>query len=337
MRAYEIRFDEKGEGRLVLNPSRPPPVPGPGEVLVRVRAASLNYRDLLIRAGRYGRGVASGVVPLSDGAGEVVATGPGVSGVAPGERVVVTFFRDWIAGPVEEGLIHAARGGSIDGMLAEEVVVPASNLLPIPPHLSFVEAAALPCAALTAWHAVAGLGVLTPGRRVLLLGTGGVSVFALQFARLMGAEIVLVSANAGKLARALALGAGHGINRSQTPAWEEEVRRLVPGGVDLVVEVGGAGTLERSLQAVRVGGTIAVIGVLSGPGRIDPRAVLTRSVRMQGIYVGSRAMFAEMNRAITHSGLRPVIDGVFPFEAAEEAYRRLEGGGHFGKIVITVS
>jgi|BEDMetMinimDraft_2_1075160.scaffolds.fasta_scaffold00327_14 NADPH:quinone reductase-like Zn-dependent oxidoreductase len=336
MRAYEIHFDEKGEGRLVLDAARPSPRPAAGEVLIRVRAASLNYRDLLVRAGRYGRGVASGVVPLSDGAGEVAAVGPGVSGVAPGDRVVVTFFRDWLAGPVEERLILAARGGSIDGMLAEEVVVPAANLLPIPPHLSFAEAATLPCAALTAWHAVVGLGAVTPGRRVLLIGTGGVSIFALQFARLMGAETVLVSGHADKLARARALGADHGIDRSVTPAFEEEVRRLFPEGVDLVVEVGGAGTLERSLKSVRVGGTIAVIGVLSGPGQIDPRAVLTRSVRLQGIYVGSRAMFAEMNQAITHSGLKPVIDQVFPFEAAEEAYQRLASGTHFGKIVITI-
>jgi len=194
----------------------------------------------------------------------------------------------------------------------------------------------LPCAALTAWHAVVGLGAVTPGRRVLLIGTGGVSIFALQFARLMGAETVLVSGHADKLARARALGADHGIDRSVTPAFEEEVRRLFPEGVDLVVEVGGAGTLERSLKSVRVGGTIAVIGVLSGPGQIDPRAVLTRSVRLQGIYVGSRAMFAEMNQAITHSGLKPVIDQVFPFEAAEEAYQRLASGTHFGKIVITI-
>ncbi len=221
-------------------------------------------------------------------------------------------------------------------MLAEEVVVPAANCLAIPDHLSFAEAATFPCAALTAWHAVVELGAVAPGRRVLLIGTGGVSVFALQFAKLMGAEVILVSRHAEKIARARTLGADHGIDRSAHPAWEEEVRRLAPEGVDLVVEVGGAGTLPRSLQAVRVGGTVAVIGVLSGPGEVDPRAVLTRSVRLQGIYVGSRAMFAAMNRAIAHARLRPVIDREFPFTEAEAAYRHLASGAHFGKLVITI-
>ena len=336
MRAYELRVPGAEDG-LVLNRDRPIPGPGPGEILVRMRAASLNYRDLLVRQGRYRGALQPNLVPLSDGAGEVVAVGAGVTAFEPGGRVAGAFFPRWPAGAPSAEATASALGGSAPGVLAEYAVLSEGGAVSVPEHLSFEEAATLPCAALTAWNAVVEVARAGAGDTVLLLGTGGVSIFALQFARLHGARVLITSSSGEKLARARHLGADGGVNYRAAPDWEQEVLRLTGGrGVDLVVEVGGAGTLERSLRAVRVGGTIAMIGVLAGAGAVDPRPLLSKSARLQGIYVGSGEMFAAMNRAIAAHCLHPVIDRVFAFDEALAAYDHLAAGRHFGKVVINI-
>lgn len=335
MKAFEIR-DYQGIDSLSLV-ERPEPRPGPGHVLVRVRAASLNYRDLLIIKGLYGRNLPLPLTPLSDCAGEAVETGEGVSRVKPGDRVAGIFMQSWISGGVTEDKGRSALGGAIDGVLAEYVVFREDGVVPVPEHLSDEEAATLPCAGVTAWHAVIEQGS-KPGQSVLVLGTGGVSLFALQFAVMAGARVIVTSGSDAKLARALALGASEGINYRASPDWERRVREITGGrGVDCVVEVGGAGTLPRSLRAVRTGGLISLIGVLTGgTGEVNPMPVIMKAVRIQGIFVGSREMFESMNRAIDLHRLRPVVDRVFPFEDAREAYRYLESGTHFGKVVLRV-
>jgi NADPH:quinone reductase-like Zn-dependent oxidoreductase len=336
MRAFEIR-DYEGIDRLSLV-ERPEPRPGLKEVLVKVRAASLNYRDLLIIRGLYSRNLPLPLIPLSDCAGEVVATGGGVSRVKPGDRVAGIFMQAWISGGATEDKARSALGGAIDGVLAEEVVFSEEGVVPLPEHLSFEEAATLPCAGVTAWHAVIEQGV-KPGQTVLVLGTGGVSLFALQFATTAGARVIVTSSSDEKLARAFAMGASEGINYRATPDWEKRVREITGGrGVDCVVEVGGSGTLARSLKAVRMGGLISLIGVLTGgAGEVNPMPAIMKAVRLQGIFVGSREMFESMNRAIEAHRFRPVVDRVFPFEEAREAYRYLESGAHFGKVVLRVS
>lgn len=336
MKAYRIH-EMKGIDGLRLD-DVPRPEPGPGEVRVKVRAVSLNYRDWLVVGGNYSKNLPLPLVPCSDGAGEVDAVGPGVTRVKPGDRVAACFFADgWIDGPPREAASKSALGGAIDGMLAEERVLPAEGLVPIPPHLTFEEAATLPCAAVTAWHGLFDSGRLGPGETVLVQGTGGVSMFALQFARLAGARVIATSGSDAKLQRARDLGASDGINYKAIPDWGKSVLGLTGGaGVDHVVEVGGAGTLGQSLRAVKVGGHIAMIGVLTGAAEAAVMPILMRNVRVQGIYVGSRAMFEAMNRAITLHKLRPVVDGVFPFDKARDAYAHLVSGGHFGKIVIRV-
>ncbi len=311
------------------------PQPERGQVLLRMRAWSLNYRDLMVATGRYGAaGTAPNLVPLSDGAGEVVAVGPGVRRAKPGDRVCPTFMQGWLGGEVIEDARRRALGGGIDGVLAEHVLVDQEDLVAIPSHLSFEEAATLPCAAVTAWNALFGGRAVQPGETVLVLGTGGVSIFALQFARLAGARVIATSSSPEKLARARALGASDGIDYREQPEWQDAVRALTDGrGVDHVVEVGGAGTLPRSIAAARVGGQVALIGVLTG-GQIDPAPIMRRNVTLRGIFVGSREMFAAMNRAIAQHRLRPVIDKVFPFGQAREAYRHLQGAAHVGKVVI---
>jgi NADPH:quinone reductase-like Zn-dependent oxidoreductase len=337
MKAYELR-ELSGPDGVVLNADRPSPQPGHGEVVIQVRAASLNYRDLLIASGKYGGRMKSNAIPLSDGAGEVAAVGEGVERVKVGDRVTGAFFPDWVAGEISGEATRVGLGGPVDGMLAEFVVLPERAVLPFPEHLSFEEAATLPCAALTAWNALNEVGRLRAGDTVLLQGAGGVSIFALQFARLQGATVILTSSSDEKLKRAAALGANHLINYKRTPEWDQEVKRLTGGrGVDLVVEVGGAGTLERSLRAVRVGGVVATIGLVAGTGAINPLPLIMRAIRLIGVYVGSHEMFAAMNRAISGARLRPVIDQVFPFDQATEAYRYQESGRHFGKVVIRVA
>lgn len=323
-----------GDGRLRLV-ERPIPSPGAGEVLVRLRAASLNYRDLLVADNVYGS-TAERLVPLSDGAGEIAALGAGVAGLAPGDRVAGAFYPDWISGPVNAAARARSPGATMDGMLAEYVLLPAHAVIPFPGHLSFEEAATLPCAALTAWHALA-LGGLRPGMTVLLLGSGGVSVMALQFARMMGIRVIQTSGSADKRARLAAMGAEEVVDHAAEPDWDRRVLDLTGGnGADLVVEVGGPGTLERSMRAVRVGGAIVAIGfVAKGPG-VDPRALISRAIRLTGITVGSCAMFHEMNRAIAHHRMHPVIDRVLPMEQAAEGYALMRQGGHFGKIVFRI-
>ncbi len=314
------------------------PVPGPGQVLMRVKAVSLNFRDLLMSRGTYNPKLKLPIVPVSDGAGEVVATGSGVTRYKPGERVVASFMPDWVDGPPDDDKGRSALGGGGVGMLAELVVLPEHGLLPVPSHLSLEEAATLPCAAVTAWHALVTSGDVKPGETVLVQGTGGVSLFALQFARQAGARAIATSGSDQKLARALELGASDGINYKTVPEWDKRARELTGGrGVDHIIEVGGAGTLPRSMRAVRTGGHIALIGILSGvSAEVNPMPILMRSIRVQGIFVGSRAMFEAMNRAIALSQLHPVVDRVFEFEQATQALKYLESGAHFGKVVVRV-
>jgi NADPH:quinone reductase-like Zn-dependent oxidoreductase len=316
----------------------PSPIPGPGQVLIRTRAVSLNFRDLLLAKGHYNPKLRMPVIPVSDGAGEVAATGAGATRFRPGDRVAACFMPRWVDGLLDETKARSALGAESDGMLAEECVVNEEGVVPIPGHLSFEEAATLPCAGVTAWNALVTSGAVKPGDTVLVQGTGGVSIFALQFAHLAGARVIATSSQDKKLERVKQLGASDGINYKTTPHWDKKVRELTGGrGADQIVEVGGAGTLASSLRAVRLGGYIALIGVLSGTGEVNPLPVLMKGVRLQGIFVGSRAMFEAMNRAIDVNQLRPVIDRVFPFEQAQAALAHLESGAHFGKVVIRVS
>jgi NADPH:quinone reductase-like Zn-dependent oxidoreductase len=336
MRAYVLQ-DSFGLSSLKLV-QRPEPAAGPGQVLVRVRAVSLNYRDLLVVKGQYDARMPLPRIPCSDGAGEVLAVGPGVSRVKTGDRVAGMFMQGWLEGGLTAAKARSALGGDLDGMLAEQVVLSAEGVSRFPDHLSFEEAATLPCAALTAWNALLVQGGLKPGETVLLQGTGGVSIFGLQFANMAGARALVTSSSDDKLARARALGADEGINYKATPEWDRRVRELTGGfGVDHVVEVGGAGTLNRSLRAVRTAGHISLIGVLSGAGGpVDTVVILARALRVLGVYVGSREMFEAMCRAIGQHRLKPVLDRVFPFTEAPEAFRLLESGGHFGKIGIQI-
>ncbi len=336
MRAYELGGNGLDTLSLV---QRPGPRPGPGQVLVRMRAASLNYRDLLVAAGTYTRGpVKRPLVPLSDGAGEIVEVGAGVTRLRPGERVAGAFFQRWVDGRFDAEKGASALGGAIDGVLAEEVVLEADAAVRIPDHLSFEEAATLPCAAVTAWVGLVALGGLRAGDTVLAQGTGGVSIFALQLAKMLGARVILTSSHDEKLARGKALGADAVVNYRTTPGWDEAVLALTGGrGVDHVLEVGGAATLPRSLRALRDGGHLALVGLLGG-ARADPALAAQngRGIRVDSVFVGSVRHFEAMNEAIARASLRPVVDRVFPFEEARRAYEHLRSGAHLGKVVVTV-
>ena len=313
---------------------RPDPTPGPGQVVVRVRAASLNFRDLLLARGMYNPRLAFPRVLGSDAAGEVAAVGAGVTRWKPGDRVVNAFLPNWHDGPISDAVAKPTYGSDIDGLLAELVAVDAGGLLPVPAHLTFDEAATLPCAAVTAWNALTAAST-GPGTTVLLQGTGGVSIFALQLAKALGARVLITSGHDEKLARALALGADAGTNYKTNPDWDKWARQQAGGtGVDVVVEVGGAGTLDRSLKAVRTGGHVALIGVLAGGTAFNPIGVLMKAVRLQGVFVGSRAMFGAMNAVIAEKQIRPVIDRVFPLTDGAAAVKYLESGSHFGKVVL---
>jgi NADPH:quinone reductase-like Zn-dependent oxidoreductase len=315
-----------------------PPRPGPGQVLVRMHAASLNFRDLAVATGKYFlSALPPDLVPLSDGAGEVVETGPGVDRVKTGDRVAGIFMQSWLGGAQEPAHGLSALGGAINGVLAEYVVFDQNGLVHVPPHLSYEQAATLPCAAVTAWNALTTLHPVLAGQTVLVLGTGGVSVFALQFAHAAGARVIATSSSDAKLERARALGASDGVNYKQVPEWQAAVRELTGGaGVDHVVEVGGPGTLQRSIAATRLGGSVSLIGVLTR-GQIDPLPILGGGVIVRGVYVGSRQMFEAMNRAISLHRIVPVIDRVFAFEQAREAYDTLKAATHVGKIVIRIA
>jgi NADPH:quinone reductase-like Zn-dependent oxidoreductase len=312
------------------------PKPGPHDVLVRVRANSINFRDLRVAQGLYDPRMPLPRVPLSDGAGEVTEIGSGVTRFQTGDRVAAIFMQTWINGLPAERYMASALGGAIDGMLSEYVVLPEEGLVRIPEHLSFEQAATLPCAAVTAWNALFHESRIKPGETVLAQGTGGVSLFALQFARMAGARVIATSSSDEKLARVSELGAHGTLNYKDTPDWSRSVKQLTGGkGVDHIVEVGGAGTFTQSMRAIRVGGHIDVIGVLSGVSAEIPMAmILQKSIQVHGIYVGSREMFEGMNRAIELHHLKPVIDQVFPAAEIGKALEYMESGRHFGKIVL---
>jgi NADPH:quinone reductase-like Zn-dependent oxidoreductase len=317
---------------------RPEPKPGPREVLIRVRATSLNYRDHMVVVGQYfGGAVQRDTVPLSDGAGEVVSTGPGVTRFKPGDRVAGTFFQVWVDGP--RSRVYPALGVPLDGMLSEYVALHEDGVVAIPPGLSFEEAATLPCAGVTAWSALMVLGKpIKPGDTVLCLGTGGVSTQAMQLATAAGARVIITSSSDEKLARARTLGAWEGINYRTHPEWHKEVARLTGGrGVDCVVEVGGVGTLARSYEALGFGGKIALIGFLGGfVGEQNPVGLMMKGGSLHGIGVGSTTMFEDMNRAIEVNRIKPIVGKVFPFDQATEAFRQFVAGDFFGKVVIAI-
>lgn len=336
MRAYEI---VAGSSTLegLRRCERPDPIPQPTQILVRIHAASLNYRDLLIARGHYMRGaVTSDTIPLSDGAGEVTAVGSAVTRFRVGDRVASTFFRGWIDGKPPRAPLVALGAPPADGVLAEFAVFDEQDAVVVPAHLSWARAATLPCAAVTAWRSLIDFGHLAPGETVLLLGTGGVSIFGLQFARLAGARVLITSSSDEKLARAKALGADGCINYSKYPEWDREVLKLTEGrGVDQVLDVGGAGTLARSIGSIAVGGRVAMIGMLTGVGAAgSPYGLLGKQASLQGVYVGSRDHFERMNAAISAQRLEPIVDREFAFDDAIAAYRHLESGSHFGKLVI---
>jgi NADPH:quinone reductase-like Zn-dependent oxidoreductase len=336
MKVVELR-DGFGLENLHVT-ERPDPSPGPGQVLLRMKAWSLNYRDLLVAKGMYNPKLKLPFVPLSDGVGEVIGVGAGVTRVKLGQRVAGCFMPAWIAGELTDTGARSGLGGGPEGVLAEQVVLPAEGVVTVPDHLSDEEAATLPCAAVTAWNALFAAGSLRPGQSVLVMGTGGVSLFAWQFASMAGARVILTSSSDEKLARIGKMGGAGGlINYKTTLAWEDRARELTGGvGVDHVVEVGGAGTLPKSLKAVRTGGTVSLIGILTGTGDFNPMLVLMKQVRLQGIFVGSREMFEAMNRAIALHQLKPVVDRVFNFHEVRQALAYMESGSHFGKVCLRV-
>ena len=335
MKVFQIQ-DNWSMDNLTLT-ERPNPEPGPGQVLLQMKAASLNFRDLLVP--KRGYGALTGtlpLIPISDGVGEVIATGEGVRRVVLGDRVCPIMIQSWISGPPTMERVSSTLGGPLDGVMAEYMVLNEDCVVQAPEHLSNEEAATLPCAALTAWSAVVTDGQIKAGDRVLVQGTGGVSLFALQFAKLHGAHVIVTSSSDEKLQRAINLGADEGINYLSTPEWGKEAKRMTdPDGVDLIIEVGGQKTLQQSLRAIRAGGTISLIGVLSGLNMdVSLGPIVTRKVRLQGITVGSRDGMEAMMRAISQHAMKPVIDRTFAFEELREAMDYLKRSGHFGKICI---
>ncbi len=310
-----------------------------GEVRIKIHAVSLNFRDLMMVKGTYNPKLRFPFTPCSDGVGEVVDVGEGVSRFKIGDRVSGIFMPRWLGGKVTEVAARSALGGGGNGMLSQSVVLHEDGMVSVPEHLSYEEAATLPCAALTAWNALIESGKLRPGETVLTLGTGGVSIFAVQIALLNGASVIGTSSNAEKLERLKKLGVKHVINYKENPNWGKAVLELTGGrGVDHVVEVGGAGTLANSIQATAIGGQVSVIGALTGKDtEVDVRGILMKTMRVQGIFVGSREMFENMNAAIRLHQLKPIVDKVFAFDQAIEAFQYMESGSHFGKVVIKVS
>ncbi|BAM05823.1 zinc-dependent alcohol dehydrogenase family protein [Leptospirillum ferrooxidans] len=335
MKTYEL--SGKGLDHLKIV-TREKPSPKKGEVLIRMRAASLNYRDLMIAKGVYRREVCYPLIPLSDGAGEIESVGEGVSGFIQGDRVMGSFFPFFFDGLVGPETDRRALGGDLDGVLSEYVILGSESVVKIPSGWSFEEASTLPCAALTAWNALYGGIPLLPGQTVLVLGTGGVSMYAALFARMGGARVMATSRSREKLLKMRAFGVEDLIDTSTSPDWDDQVHALTLGrGVDHVVDVLGGESFNRSLRAVRVGGQVSVIGVLSGTaGNVDTALILGKAIGVRGIYVGNRRQLEEMSRALEHGSHRPAIDGVFSFSEAREALMALDQGAHFGKIVIRV-
>ncbi len=316
----------------------PEPKPGRRQILVKVHACSLNYRDLAIVRGQYRAGAKADLIPLSDGAGEVVAVGDDVTRFKTGDRIAGCFFQRWIGGEAPADAHSCALGGGIDGMLADYVVLEEGGAVAVPEHLSYEEAAALPCAAVTAWHALVDHGGLIAGRTILVQGTGGVSVFALQIARMFGAAVVATSSSDAKLARVAEMCATHCINYKTTPEWDKAALEFTGGrGVDQVVEVGGAGTFAKSIAAIRTGGKVSMIGVLSRQAEINPMMIMAKRANVQGISVGSTQMFEALNAALSVSKVKPVIDRVFEFSDTIAAFKHLESAAHFGKVVIRLA
>ena len=335
MKSYRVKRFGGFDG-IVMGDDAEPQV-GPHDVLIRVAASSLNFRDLALVRGEYGGPLpAPGFVPLSDGAGNVVAVGARVRGFAVGDCVAGIFRQNWLGGKMPLRALDSDLGGSRDGMLTEAIALHEEGIVKVPAHLSLREAATLPCAAVTAWHALHAGEPVAPGQTVLVLGSGGVSVFALQFAKHIGARVIATSSNAKKLERLKSLGADDVINYSLLPDWDKEVLRLTDGqGVDRVIEIGGAGTLARSMRSTAINGRVIVIGVLAGQKEIDPSIILGRRLTVQAISTGSREMFEHMNRALARWRLHPVIDKVFSFDEARDAYRYLAEARHFGKVVVS--
>ena len=333
MKVFEIQ--EFGIDKLSFV-DREKPTPGPGQALVRMLAASLNYRDYMMVGGVYNPRLKRPMIPLSDAVGVVEEVGAGVTRVKPGDRVAPCFFQKWIEGPPSKETGNSALGGAINGVACEYAVFSEDGLVLAPPSLTDEQVAALPCAAVTAWHALFGHAGTVPGDTVLLQGTGGVSIFALQFAKLAGLRTIITSSSDEKLAHARQLGADETINYKTTPNWDETARKLTGGnGVDHVIEVGGSDTLGRSLKALRVHGAISVIGVLGGAeAAVTPTSLLVLSARVQGIFVGSRNMFEHMNKAIEFHKLKPVVDKTFAFAELPAALRYMESQQHFGKICL---
>ncbi|QQP99984.1 zinc-dependent alcohol dehydrogenase family protein [Lysobacter enzymogenes] len=336
MKAYRIRAG-RGIDSLALAEEAPAPL-GAGQVRLRVRAVSLNFRDLMVADGRYPAGGDRAVIPASDAVAEVIELGPGASRWALGDRVATSFFPHWHAGAASAHATREPFGADADGVLAEQIVVSQESVFAVPAHLDDAQAATLTCAGVTAWNALFVEAGLRPGQSVLLLGTGGVSIWGLQLAKAAGLRAIVTSSSDAKLERARALGADETINYRSHPEWQDEVLRLTAGnGVDAVLEVGGAGTLARSLRAAAMNGTVAIIGGVSGfAGEFDPFALIMGAKRLSGIYVGSRGMGEDLARFVGVNRIAPVVDRAFAFEQAGEAYRYLESGSHFGKVVIRV-
>jgi NADPH:quinone reductase-like Zn-dependent oxidoreductase len=334
MKAYELVPRDGLEALTMVE--RPSPTVGPGDVRVRVRATSLNYRDVVIARGAKSR--QTPIVPLSDGAGEVVEVGREVTAFASGDRVAASFFPTWIDGPLSDAHHARALGGGQDGMLAEEVVLPASAWVKLPPHLSFEEGATLPCAGLTAYHALFEAGAVRPGDVVLVQGTGGVSIFGLQLAKAAGARVIVTSSSEEKRARARSLGADHVLDYKADPKWGDSARAWTGGrGVDVVIDVGGPGTFDQSVAALRFGGTMSLLGILTGThGSVNTHGVFHKTLRVAGIYVGSVAMFESFARALEATRIAPVVDRIFAFDEVRAAYEYLATGTHFGKVVVRV-
>jgi NADPH:quinone reductase-like Zn-dependent oxidoreductase len=334
MKCYEIQ--QFGINELTLA-ERETPTPQANEVLVNFHAASLNYRDLMMIKGWYNPRLKMPLVPFSDGSGEVVAVGESVARFKQGDRVCPIFMQNWINGEIDSTKSRGALGGDVDGCLREFGTFNENGLVLIPQHLAFDEAASLPCAAVTAWNALIVSGKLKRDDFVLLQGTGGVSIFALQFAKIHGAKVIVTSSSGEKLERAKQLGADFTINYKERDDWDKAVLEITEKrGVDHIVEVGGAGTMQRSLNAAKLGGHIAVIGVLSGKGEFNPTTILMKALNLRGIFVGSREMFEDMNKCISENNLKPIIDKTFDFEAAKEALKTMESASHFGKITVKI-
>jgi NADPH:quinone reductase-like Zn-dependent oxidoreductase len=315
---------------------RPEPTPGPGQIVVDIAAATLNYRDLATVTAPRGR---TPFIPCSDGAGVVSAIGDGVSRVQVGDHVAALFFQNWFAGDPTPQKLGSALGGSLDGVLQQKVLLSEQGVTPVPKGYSDEEAATLPCAGLTAWRGLVIEGKVKSGDVVVAQGTGGVSIFGLQFAKAAGATVIITSSSDEKLERAKALGADYLVNYRSTPDWAKEVRRITDGrGADHVIEVGGAGTFEQSLRAIRLGGKIAVIGILGGFVKdLNVAAIFGSNAYIHGVTVGSREHFESMTRAIEANGIKPVIDKRFTLDESRDAFESMQAGAHFGKIVVGVS